>query len=215
MPLPPTLRNCQLLLGLALLAQPACEDSNLEGASASAHGSAAPGPRAEGSATTAPADSTALTIVVARARERSAEQPVGASKLIGTRVDASSGGTIASTPAPSAPEVDVMELGPGLKPSMAGTERDLRATLYYELVQQCRDEDGELLPPEAVELEFRVDPRGTIDRSSVKASAARVEHEAAARCMVRVVRSQNGRFGPLRVEQATPMRVRAKVPSVD
>lgn len=100
-----------------------------------------------------------------------------------------------------------------LKISNVGIEKDLRATLYYALVDQCRDEDGEILPADAVEIEFRVDATGTLDRSSVRATAAHPEHDAAARCMVRVIRTADARFSAVRLDE--PTLVTAKVPSVD
>jgi hypothetical protein len=140
----------------------------------------------------------------------SALGPTGADgTLIGTRSEAPSSSASAAKPL----DVSLVEMQPNLKASNHGTERDLRATLYFDLVEQCRDEDGQVLPAEAVELEFRVDPRGVIDRSSVRASAARPEHEAAARCMVRVVRTADARFAPPRLDE--PTRVRAVVPSID
>lgn len=109
--------------------------------------------------------------------------------------------------------VSLVQMQPDLKASNAGTEKDLRATLYFDLVDQCRDEDGQILPAEAVEIEFRVDPSGAIDRSSVRASSERPEYEPAARCMVRVIRTADARFAPVRLDE--PTRVWAFVPSVD
>ena len=200
-----------LLAGLVV----GCSTKSVDEGAASGS-QAASRPAAEGTSTTPELDPTALAVVLARAKERRAEQPTGASSLIGTRVEATAATAATSQAASAAPSgVSVLELGPENRPSTLSAERDLRATLYFDLVQLCRDDDGEILPPESIELEFRVDPRGVIDRSSVRATAARPEHEPAARCMVRVVRAQNGRFGPSRVELPTPQRVRAKVPSVD
>ncbi|NUP04780.1 MAG: hypothetical protein HOW73_01835 [Polyangiaceae bacterium] len=161
---------------------------------------------ADAPAVAPPDDPAALTVVLTRAPGRASSQTVS---LIGAPAEAGS----AAAEAPKKPEVAVMQLQPDLKASNAGTERDLRRALYFPLVSQCRDEDGQVLPPESVELDFRVDGRGMIDRSSVRARAERPEHEAAARCMVRLVRTTDARFGPVRLDE--PIEVHALVPSVD
>lgn len=107
----------------------------------------------------------------------------------------------------------MVSMQPDLKTSNAGGERDLRATLYFDLVNQCRDEDGEILPANAIEIEFRVDPRGLIDRSSVRARALEPQYESAALCMVRVIRTGSANFGAPRLDE--PTRVKSLVPSVD
>jgi len=129
--------------------------------------------------------------------------------LVGTLASGSAGAASAS----SVSGVSIVQMQADMKASNAGSERDLRASLYFDLVDQCRDEDGGILPPEAIEIEFRVDARGTIDRSSVRATALSPEHENAARCMVRVIRTADARFAPARLDE--PTRVKARVPSVD
>lgn len=134
----------------------------------------------------------------------------------------SASGTLVGTPTlaeEGAPEPNVLSetsmisMQPNLKTSNAGGERDLRATLYFDLVNQCRDEDGEILPANAIEIDFRVDSGGLIDRSSVRARALEPQYEAAAQCMVRVIRTGSVNFGSTRLDE--PMRVKALVPSVD
>lgn len=107
----------------------------------------------------------------------------------------------------------LVSLIPSWAASNAGSERDLRGTLYFDLVDQCRADDGRHLPPEAVEIELVVDSKGHIDRASVKARAKKPEHEKAAACMVRVARTSEARLTPPRLDK--PIEVRAKVPSVD
>ncbi len=169
-----------------------------------------PNTSARASATVLALDPRALKEVVARVPSdlpRTSESGT----LVGRDASASPVSSAAPTATPS--DESLIDLRPDLKASNAGSEKDLRASLYFDLVDQCRDAGGKHLPAEAVEIEFRIDPRGRIDRTSVKAKAARPEHEAAAECMMRVVRTADARFSPPRLDE--PTRIRAKVPSVD
>jgi hypothetical protein len=130
--------------------------------------------------------------------------------LIGTDASAT---PLASAAVSATSEQSLIDLRPDLKASNAGSEKDLRASLYFDLVDQCRDKAGKHLPAEAIEIEFRIDPRGRIDRTSVKAKASSPDHAAAADCMVRVIRTADARFATQRLDE--PTRIRARVPSVD
>ena len=132
----------------------------------------------------------------------------------GTLVGATRGAESAASaaPAPTA-EQSLVDMQPDLKASNAGSEKDLRATLYFDLVDQCRDKNGKHLPAESIEIDFRIDPRGRIDRTSVKAKPLTPELASAAECMVRVIRTADARFAPPRLDE--PTRIRARVPSVD
>lgn len=115
--------------------------------------------------------------------------------------------------APRAAEVMVgqPEVQPGL-PAPA-VERALRAQVYWPLVQKCRDKEGKILPPDAVTLQFKIDPEGFIVSSSVSATAANPEHEAAAVCMRRMLGAATFRAPP--AGRGTHTIVDATVPSVD
>lgn len=170
-----------------------------------------PNASARASATALALDPRALKEVVARVP--SGLPPTSESgTLVGRDASASPLSSAAPLPAPTSDQ-SLIDLRPDLKASNAGSEKDLRAALYFDLVDQCRDAAGKYLPAEAVEIEFRIDPRGRIDRTSVKAKAARPEHAAAAECMMRVVRTADARFSTPRLDE--PTRIRAKVPSVD
>jgi len=206
-----------VLVQLTLLGA-ACGEGGQSQSSASASG--VPGvigtaltPYASGAASaTASAlalDPRALKDVLARVPAPLARTSSGGT-LIGTDPSAT---PLASAAASATAEQSFIDLRPDLKASNAGSEKDMRASLYFDLVDQCRDKAGKHLPPEAIEIEFRIDPRGRIDRTSVKAKASQPEHAAAADCMVRVVRTADARFATQRLDE--PTRIRARVPSVD
>ena len=130
----------------------------------------------------------------------------------GTLVGSDTGITGADKPEPASDD-GFVSLLPSWSASNAGSERDLRGTVYFDLVRQCRADDGSQLPPEAVEIELVVDPKGHIDRSSVKARALEPQHEKAAACMTRALRNSEARMTPPRLDK--PVLVRARVPSVD
>jgi hypothetical protein len=131
--------------------------------------------------------------------------------LVGT--DSGFAGTAAPLPI-AAPTGAVAEVAipATTKLSSASTERALRASLYAELVLRCRAPGGEVLPPDAVTLEFRVRPDGQIDRGSATSTAASAEHADAARCMLRVLKTSDVRIPASRGHTSL---VRATVPSVD
>jgi hypothetical protein len=162
------------------------------------------------SAESLPLDVGALKQVLANLPE-----PLPPTAPDGTRVGTETG--VDPSAAPVVPTstggVPMVSVQPDLNASNAGSERDLRATLYFALVNQCRDASGKHLPPEAIEIDFRVDARGYIDRSSVKARATDAAYDEAARCMVRVIRTSEARFAPARLDE--PTQIRATLPSVD
>jgi len=139
--------------------------------------------------------------------------PLPPTSASGTLVGTDSGLTGSEKPDVETDESPLVSLLPNLGASNAGSERDLRGTLYFDLVNQCRDANGAHLPPEAVEIELRIDAKGHIDRSSVRAKAERPEHAGAAACMARVARTSEALLTPPRLDK--PISVRAKVPSVD
>jgi len=99
----------------------------------------------------------------------------------------------------------------GLPPHAA--ERTARAQFYYPLVTRCRDTDGQILPPDAITLRFRVDEDGNIVPSSISAIAADERHESAANCMRRELSAVAFR-GPAAF-RGSPTSLRATIPSVD
>jgi hypothetical protein len=203
---------------LASLLAVACGDGG--GVTASAPASGVPGQLASALSpnASARASATALALVPRALKEVVARVPSALPRtsesgtLVGRDASASPLSSAAPAPAPTGDQ-SLIDLRPDLKASNAGSEKDLRASLYFDLVDQCRDAAGKHLPAEAVEVEFRIDPRGRIDRTSVKAKAAHPEHAAAAECMMRVVRTADARFSTPRLDE--PTRIRAKVPSVD
>ncbi len=173
-----------------------------------------------GTASSAHASSSALALVPKALDETLARVPAElpptspSGSLVGTEASAAASASSASSVAPPEPSaLSHVELRQDLKASSAGSERDLRAALYFQLVDRCRQRAGTHLPPEAVEIEFRVDPRGRIDRTSVLAKPSKPEFAGAAECMARVVRTADARFAPPRLDE--PTKVRARVPSVD
>jgi hypothetical protein len=204
---------------LAIGAAAACGDSGRDAASSAAESSATPGTlvsalgRADGAA--APSASS-LTIQPGALREILEEvpAPLPPTSASGTRVGTDTGLPAASA-RPDEGEDDsiLLNLRTKLEPSNAGTERDLRATLYFDLVDRCRDDGGARLPAESVLVSFRVDARGQIERGSVTTTPLDPKFAKAAECMLRVVRTSDAHFTPARLGQ--PIAVRAKVPSVD
>lgn len=162
--------------------------------------------QASAQAPTVGVDARALAEIVA-----AVPLPPPPTSASGTLVGSDTGITGADEPEPS--DDGFVSLLPSWSASNAGSERDLRGTVYFDLVKQCRADDGSQLPPEAVEIELVVDPKGHIDRSSVKARALEPQHERAAACMARALRNSEARMTPPRLEK--PVLVRARVPSVD
>jgi hypothetical protein len=202
-------RSAPLLRGLALFAvfTAAGCDSAPQVTSPSASGSALPAPSAA-VAVNAPLDPSALDEIVANV-----PAPLPATSASGTLVGTDTGITGSEKPDPETDDAGLVSLLPNWAASNAGSERDLRGTLYFDLVNRCRDEGGAQLPPEAVELELRIDLKGHIDRSSVKARALRPEHAKAAACMARVARTSEALLTPPRLDK--PVMIKALVPSVD
>ncbi len=154
------------------------------------------------------ADAAALREIIAHV-----PAPPPPTSASGTLVGSDTGIAGSEAPATETQEEAYARLHPPWGPSNGGSERDLRATLYWDLVTQCRDASGAELPPESVAVEFRVDPKGRIIRSTVQATAAAPAHEPAARCMARVLLTSEVRLTPPRIEK--PIDVKARVPSVD
>jgi len=160
---------------------------------------------------------SSLTVEPGALREilKEVPAPLPPTSASGTRVGTETG-IPAGSGAPIADPSDdsiLLNLRTNLEPSNAGTERDLRATLYFDLVDLCRDGAGARLPAEAVLVSFRVDAHGQIERGSVTTAPLDPKFAKAAECMLRVVRTSDAHFTPARIGQ--PIAVHAKVPSVD
>ncbi|MFO0554001.1 MAG: hypothetical protein U0271_36815 [Polyangiaceae bacterium] len=204
------------LVGVALLAA-ACGDrsapapsKSVAGTVSTALGSTGASPSsaaAPSAATHLPVSREALLEIAVHAPDRLAPTDPSGS-LVGTETSASAA-PIAKRPS----QGEMLRIRPDVKASSASGERDLRATLYFDLVDQCRGAGGAPLPPEVVDISFRVDPQGYIDRTSVHATPSSAEFEEAARCMERVIRTANARFAPPRMPE--PTNIQARVPSVD
>jgi hypothetical protein len=101
-----------------------------------------------------------------------------------TGIDAPDAGTDTFPPKKKRTDKHVLRLDIVERPS-ASTEKMLRASVYYPLVQHCRDPDGAILPGESIELHFLIDGNGHIEPTSVTASAKDPKYQAASECMVR------------------------------
>lgn len=132
--------------------------------------------------------------------------------LIGTKPDAAALPESTAAPSASAGSSRVL-VGPARRMSSYVTERDLLSTLHFDLVEQCRAPGGAMLPPDSIEVVFRVDDLGRIDRTSVRTKPLQPEFEAAARCMARVIRAADAKFSVSRSREAT--HVEARVPLSD
>lgn len=170
-----------------------------------------------GLAVPGPPNESALTELLANVPELREDTtgPDGGT-LIGSTTDVAEDDSPNEEPAGESRSKAVVKLGtakkqPGL--SSAGIERALRASLYYELVQRCRGPGGNLLPAEAIKLQFTVAADGTIAPSTIAVTAEAPEHRDAASCMRRTLSAVSFR-GPSSARGQTT-DVTALVPSVD
>ncbi len=92
-------------------------------------------------------------------------------------------------------------------------ERLLRATVYFDLVDRCRADDGSILPPGSVKLHFLIAEDGRVPPTSVDAVATDARYEQAARCMVRELVAS--RFQAPIDTRGETTTVDTDVPSVD
>lgn len=118
--------------------------------------------------------------------------------------------------APQRAKKSNVQLGPmAIQAEMASPaiERESRAQLYHPLVTRCRDKQGNLLPPDAIFLEFKIDEQGYIVPQSISATATSPAHAAAADCMRRELTALPFR-GPAGA-RGLPAQVKMTVPSVD
>jgi hypothetical protein len=97
--------------------------------------------------------------------------------------------------------------------SAPAVERLLRATVYFALVNRCRDDRGQILPPEAVTLGFELDATGSVVDGSIKALPKDPKHEAAAECMIRELAASGFRAPPATRGESTTVSM--PVPTVD
>ena len=92
-------------------------------------------------------------------------------------------------------------------------EKLLRTTVYFDLVNRCRDASGAILPPEAVILGFELDAAGAIIDGTIKAEPKDPRHEPAAQCMIRELTASSFRAPPATKGEST--NVTMPIPSVD
>lgn len=141
--------------------------------------------------------------------------PAAPDSLVGTEtgVDLPDGGTTDTFP-PKKKRTDkhVLRLDIVERPS-ASTEKMLRASVYYPLVQHCRGPDGEILPGESIELKFMIDGNGHIEPTSVIASAKEPRFQPASECMVRELIAAP--FRAPTVAHGATTKVTALVPPID
>jgi len=172
-----------------------------------------------GLAVTDDASAAALDEILAAApRERPGPTGADGGTRVGTTTQLPSAqppapGASASAPPARSARVDVG--APTAEPAMASPaiEREGRAQLYWNLVQRCRGEAGEILPPDAITLSFTIDAAGYIQPSTIVATPNDPRHDKAAQCMIRELGAASFRAPPSARGIAT--RVVATVPSVD
>lgn len=139
----------------------------------------------------------------------------------GTRIGTSTGTAATGSPVtieepPQRGKKGVIQLGAvAVQTEMASPalEREARAQLYFPLVTRCRGKDGQILPPDAVTLEFTIDVDGYIVPQNISATAEKEEHAAAAKCMRRELSGLPFR-GPAGA-RGQVAHVKMTVPSVD
>ncbi len=95
----------------------------------------------------------------------------------------------------------------------AAVEKLLRATVYFDLVNRCRDKSGAILPPEAIVVGFEVDANGAIIDGTIQAAPKDPNYEAAAECMIRELTASSFRAPPATKGESTTVTM--PVPSVD
>lgn len=137
--------------------------------------------------------------------------------LVGTATDAGDDGSpITLLEPPTHAKKPQIQLGVmALQADMASAaiEREARAQLYFPLVTRCRDKAGQILPPDAIRLEFTIDDDGYIVPQNISATARSPEHRAAADCMRRELSGLPFR-GPAG-SRGRGTQVKMTVPSVD
>lgn len=125
--------------------------------------------------------------------------------------------TEASASAPPEPRRSpkVVVGAPTVQPAMPNPaiERASRAQLYWNLVQRCRDPQGNILPPDAIDLHFKFDVDGFIIPSSIIATAKNPRFKSAAHCMQRQLSTTA--FQAPAANRGTEGSIDATVPSVD
>ncbi|MCC6525346.1 MAG: hypothetical protein IT373_22020 [Polyangiaceae bacterium] len=211
------------LVAAAALAGLGCDAPRATPAAGGSGGSDAYGPLEVEHVPTTPDPKALAEIVGAAPKSTPSPTDPDGGTLVGTDVPPPDGGTeplpsataieFAAPAAPSGPRLSAghIEIRPGL--SNPAVERMAREQIYWQLVQECRAPDGQILPPDAVLLEFVVRPDGTVDPSSVAATAELPAYRAAAECMQRKFVAL-----PFRPPAATLGRktvVQATLPSVD
>lgn len=134
--------------------------------------------------------------------------------LVGTDtgLDTPDGGTDTYPVRKKRPDKRVLRLDIVERPS-ASTEKMLRSSVYWPLVQHCRAADGTILPGESIELKFMIDGNGHIEPTSVTASAKDPRFQAASECMVRELIAAP--FRAPTVAHGATTNVTALVPPVD
>src|SRR5262249_35756648 len=129
---------------------------------------------AESAAPPVAPDPAALAELLAAAPKRG---PQSTSENGGTLVGTATGekepsATDAGGPKNEAPKpaVEVGEMQLEATMSSPAIERASRQQLYYRLVTRCKDKAGKILPPDAVKLDFLIDPDGYIAPGSIVAT---------------------------------------------
>lgn len=127
--------------------------------------------------------------------------------------ETSSRASVDKAPEPKSARVSVgaVTLQPGM--SSPAIERAARAQLYWPLVTRCKDEQGNILPPDSIRIRFNVDAEGYIQVPTIIVSTADARFEKAASCMRRELSTTSFRAPAAARGQASA--IDATVPSVD
>lgn len=170
----------------------------------------------------APAPSAAspavLAELVGKSRELPATTPTGpdGSTRVGSETGAD-GPPVMPTPAlpPPGRQRPGVQAGPiEVQPAVSSSaiEREARAQIYWRL-RNCKQNDGTPPPPDAIVLDFIIQPDGTIEPSSVKATTDDRALEPVAACVLRTF-AASPFIGPAAGRNASA-RVVITWPSVD
>jgi hypothetical protein len=182
-------------------------------------GARVPVPGTPEAVTVSSAEPAALAEIVAAAEAVAPRPPSSAGTKIGTSTGAPEPEPQAPAPAaPAEPPRPRVEIGvPSLPHEMAtpAIEKAARAQLYWDLVQRCRDPEGRILPPDAIELSFNLDGDGTLVVTTIVAEATDPRYDEAAACMRRELSLAGATFRAPAGGRGSATRVNATVPSVD
>ncbi len=136
--------------------------------------------------------------------------------LVGTEtgLEGDAGGPPPVTPARAmgiGMQVGVPEVMPLL--SSPAIERAARELIYWNLMKKCRGPEDEAPPPDVITLVFTIRSDGSVDPTSVSASASDKRYDETAACVVREFSASPFRGPPATIRASA--RIIVTWPSVD